>query len=77
MNEMILRTPEQTTPEWFAIERAYTAEAQVDVSIVLNNHRDTDNSTKAREIALVVASGYGKRYVIWSICFIFVSKNIN
>lgn len=89
MTDMILRTPEQTTPEWFAIERgtdphflirlnsfhtslthtvvkcylatAWTAEIGADVSIVLTSHRSTPHGKKQREIALVVAHGYGKR----------------
>ena len=40
MDDQIKRTPEATAPEWFAIERAFTAESGVDVSIALNSFRD-------------------------------------
>ncbi|KAI5479433.1 hypothetical protein MNV49_003577 [Pseudohyphozyma bogoriensis] len=60
MNEQVLRTPEQSPPEWFAVERAYTSEVGVDVSVVLSNYRNRDGK-KVHEIALVVAHGLGKR----------------
>ncbi|ORY73858.1 hypothetical protein BCR35DRAFT_306970 [Leucosporidium creatinivorum] len=60
LEEQILRTPEGTSPEWFAIERAWTSEIGADVSVCLTNFRD-DDGTKTREIALVVAHGFGKR----------------
>lgn len=61
MNDQILRLPEQTPPEWFSVERAYTAEVSADVSVVLTNYRDTLTDRKVHEIALVVAHGWGKR----------------
>ncbi|GAA5873481.1 hypothetical protein JCM3774_002428 [Rhodotorula dairenensis] len=59
--EQITRTPEQTVPEWFAIERAWTAEIQADVTVALTNFRDKKTGEKYRQIALVVAHGYGRR----------------
>lgn len=44
MNEQITRTPEQTSPEWFAIERAWTAESGNDVSVALNSFRDEEGN---------------------------------
>ncbi|CDR44356.1 RHTO0S09e03026g1_1 [Rhodotorula toruloides] len=61
LEEQINRTPEGTAPEWFAIERAWTAEIQADVSVALTNFRDHKTGEKTRQIALVVAHGYGKR----------------
>ncbi|BGP41844.1 hypothetical protein JCM10449v2_005836 [Rhodotorula kratochvilovae] len=61
LEEQIKRTPEGTTPEWFAIERAWTAEIQADVSVALTNFRDPKSGEKYRQLALVVAHGYGKR----------------
>ncbi|GEM10239.1 exopolyphosphatase [Rhodotorula toruloides] len=61
LEEQIDRTPEGTAPEWFAIERAWTAEIQADVSVALTNFRDHRTGEKTRQIALVVAHGYGKR----------------
>lgn len=40
------------------LETAYTAEALVDVSVMLTNYRD-ENDVKIHEIALVVAHGWG------------------
>ncbi|GAA6061299.1 hypothetical protein JCM10212_005413 [Sporobolomyces blumeae] len=57
----ILRTPEQTPPEWFAIERAWTSEIQADVTVALTNFRHPTTHRKTRQIAIVVAHGYGKR----------------
>ncbi|KWU41803.1 DHH phosphoesterase [Rhodotorula sp. JG-1b] len=59
--EQIERTPEQTVPEWFAIERAWTSEIQADVTVALTNFRDKKTGEKYRQIALVVAHGYGRR----------------
>ncbi|GAA5901535.1 hypothetical protein JCM5296_006806 [Sporobolomyces johnsonii] len=61
LEEQILRTPEQTPPEWFAIERAWTSEIQADVSVALSNFRHPKTGRKTRQLALVVAHGYGKR----------------
>ncbi|GAA5872712.1 hypothetical protein JCM8547_006322 [Rhodosporidiobolus lusitaniae] len=61
LEDQILRTPEQTVPEWFAIERAWTAEIQADVSVALTNFRHPSTGSKTRQLALVVAHGYGKR----------------
>ncbi|KAK4699944.1 protein NUD1, partial [Phenoliferia sp. Uapishka_3] len=60
MDAQILRLPEQTTPEWFAVERAWTAESGTDVSCVLTHYRD-ETDRKVKEIAIVVAHGWGKR----------------
>ncbi|KAM0790166.1 hypothetical protein ACM66B_005485 [Microbotryomycetes sp. NB124-2] len=60
LEEQISRTPEGTAPEWFAIERAWTSEIGADVSVCLTNSRDK-HGNKQREIAIVVAHGYGKR----------------
>ncbi|GAA5977572.1 hypothetical protein JCM10908_005025 [Rhodotorula pacifica] len=59
--EQIDRTPEKTVPEWFAIERAWTSEIQADVTVALTNFRDKKTGEKYRQIALVVAHGYGRR----------------
>ncbi|GAA5825390.1 hypothetical protein JCM11251_006962 [Rhodosporidiobolus azoricus] len=61
LEEQIKRTPEKTVPEWFAIERAWTSEIQADVTISLSNFRHPKTGDKTRQIALVVAHGYGKR----------------
>ncbi|GAA5985336.1 hypothetical protein JCM11641_006370 [Rhodosporidiobolus odoratus] len=61
LEDQILRTPEQTTPEWFAIERAWTAEIQADVSVALSNFRHPETGEKTRQLTLVVAHGFGKR----------------
>ncbi|KAL8290418.1 hypothetical protein RQP46_002676 [Phenoliferia psychrophenolica] len=61
LNGQILRLPEQTAPEWFAVERAWTAESGTDVSVVLTGYRDPESQRKVHEIALVVAHGWGKR----------------
>ncbi|GAA6015319.1 hypothetical protein JCM11491_001010 [Sporobolomyces phaffii] len=61
LEEQILRTPEQTPPEWFAIERAWTSEIQADVTVALTNFRHPKTKRKTRQIAIVVAHGYGKR----------------
>ncbi|GAA6054537.1 hypothetical protein JCM3770_005835 [Rhodotorula araucariae] len=61
LEEQISRTPEGTAPEWFAIERAWTAEIQADVSVALTNFRDPKTGEKYRQLALVVAHGFGKR----------------
>ncbi|GAA5907575.1 hypothetical protein JCM8208_000005 [Rhodotorula glutinis] len=60
LEEQIERTPEGTAPEWFAIERAWTSEIQADVSVALTNFRG-DDGKKYRQLAVVVAHGYGKR----------------
>ncbi|GAA6017578.1 hypothetical protein JCM8202_000339 [Rhodotorula sphaerocarpa] len=60
LEEQIRRTPEKTVPEWFAIERAWTSEIQADVTVALTNYRDKKGD-KYRQIALVVAHGYGRR----------------
>ncbi|KAI5477715.1 exopolyphosphatase [Pseudohyphozyma bogoriensis] len=60
INQQIDRTPEQTAPEWFAVERAFTSEVGADISIVLTNSKDKDGN-KVREIALIVAHGLGSR----------------
>ncbi|CEQ40095.1 SPOSA6832_01663 [Sporobolomyces salmonicolor] len=57
LEEQILRTPEQTPPEWFA----WTSEIQADVSVALSNFRHPKTGRKTRQLALVVAHGYGKR----------------
>ncbi|GAA5943942.1 hypothetical protein JCM10213_009038 [Rhodosporidiobolus nylandii] len=57
LEEQILRTPEQTVPEWFA----WTSELQADVTVALSNFRHPDTGEKTRQLALVVAHGYGKR----------------
>ncbi|GAA5940531.1 uncharacterized protein JCM15063_002364 [Sporobolomyces koalae] len=61
LEEQIMRTPEQTPPEWFAIERAWTSEIQADVTVALTNFRHPKTKRKTRQIAIVVAHGYGKR----------------
>ncbi|SCV73693.1 BQ2448_6123 [Microbotryum intermedium] len=58
--EQIERTPEGSPQEWFAIERAWTAEIGADVSVCLTSFEDEDGK-KTRELALVVAHGFGKR----------------
>ncbi|TNY21289.1 hypothetical protein DMC30DRAFT_376164 [Rhodotorula diobovata] len=60
LEEQIKRTPEGTAPEWFAIERAWTSEIQADVSVALTNFH-ADDGEKYRQLAVVVAHGYGKR----------------
>ncbi|KAG0140256.1 hypothetical protein CROQUDRAFT_53547 [Cronartium quercuum f. sp. fusiforme G11] len=60
--EQMKRTPEKTTPEWFAIQRAFTSEIGADVSIVLTQFNSTSKGgEKIRELVLVVAHGWGKR----------------
>ncbi|GAA5916729.1 uncharacterized protein JCM6883_000092 [Sporobolomyces salmoneus] len=61
LEEQIMRTPEQTPPEWFAIERAWTSEIQADVTVALTNFRHPKTKRKTRQIAVIVAHGYGKR----------------
>ncbi|GAA5960584.1 hypothetical protein JCM3765_005864 [Sporobolomyces pararoseus] len=61
LEEQIERTPEQTPPEWFAIERAWTSEIQADVTVALTNFRHPKTGRKTRQLAIVVAHGYGKR----------------
>ncbi|GAA6019243.1 hypothetical protein JCM10207_005051 [Rhodosporidiobolus poonsookiae] len=61
LEEQIERTPEKTVPEWFAIERAWTAEIQADVSVALTNFHHPKTGEKTRQLAVVVAHGYGKR----------------
>ncbi|GAA5917518.1 hypothetical protein JCM6882_007941 [Rhodosporidiobolus microsporus] len=61
LEEQIKRTPEKTVPEWFAIERAWTSEIQADVTVALSNFKHPKTGEKTRQIALVVAHGYGKR----------------
>ncbi|SGY25632.1 BQ5605_C018g08650 [Microbotryum silenes-dioicae] len=58
--EQIERTPEGFPQEWFAIERAWTAEIGADVSVCLTSFKD-EKGKKTRELALVVAHGFGKR----------------
>ncbi|KAK4048164.1 hypothetical protein OIO90_005928 [Microbotryomycetes sp. JL221] len=60
LDGQIERTPEQTAPEWFAIERAWTSEIGADVSVCMTNSKDAKGN-KQREIAIVVAHGFGKR----------------
>ncbi|KAM0751428.1 hypothetical protein T439DRAFT_288358 [Meredithblackwellia eburnea MCA 4105] len=61
LNDQILRLPEQTPPEWFAVERAWTSESNTDVSVVLTSFKDPLADKKVHEIALVVAHGLSKR----------------
>ncbi|KAL8280268.1 hypothetical protein RQP46_007382 [Phenoliferia psychrophenolica] len=61
LHDQILLLPEQTPPEWFAVERAWTAESGTDVSCVLTNYRDPISDRKVHEIAIVVAHGWSKR----------------
>ncbi|MBW0485077.1 hypothetical protein O181_024792 [Austropuccinia psidii MF-1] len=61
MATQIQRTPEKTVPEWFAIERAFTAEIGADVSVVLTQAKSAITGHSEKEIVLVVAHGWGKR----------------
>lgn len=47
------------TDRWIHI--AWTSEIQADVSVALTNFRDEKSGEKYRQLALVVAHGYGKR----------------
>ncbi|POY70886.1 hypothetical protein BMF94_6063 [Rhodotorula taiwanensis] len=57
LEEQIERTPEKTVPEWFA----WTSEIQADVTVALSNFKDKKTGEKYRQLALVVAHGYGRR----------------
>ncbi|POW23403.1 hypothetical protein PSHT_00060 [Puccinia striiformis] len=61
IQKQVERTPEQTVPEWFAIERAFTSEIGADVSVVLTKFKSEITGKAEREIMLVVAHGWGKR----------------
>ncbi|CAH7685425.1 hypothetical protein PPACK8108_LOCUS19943 [Phakopsora pachyrhizi] len=61
MEDQIERTPEKTTPEWFAIERAFTSEIGADVSIILSKSTSPKTKKKERQLVVVVAHGWGKR----------------
>lgn len=61
IEKQVERTPEQTVPEWFAIERAFTSEIGADVSVVLTKFKSDLTGQAEREIMLVVAHGWGKR----------------
>lgn len=59
MDEMIDRTPEGTTPEFFAVARTWTGETGQDVSIILTKEKKDGN--KIRELCLIVARGWSGR----------------
>ena len=60
MAMQIKRTPEATVPEYFAIIRAWTAETQQDVTVVISKSVNAKGE-KIRELALIVAHGFGAR----------------
>lgn len=47
------------TPVWLL--SAWTSEIQADVTVALTNFHDKKTGEKYRQIALVVAHGYGRR----------------
>lgn len=61
LEEQIARTPEQTVPEFFALERAWTDEIGADVSVVLTSYVNPSTLRKEKQIVLVVAHGLGQR----------------
>lgn len=60
MAMQIKRTPEATVPEYFAIIRAWTSETQQDVTVVISKSENAKGE-KIRELALIVAHGFGTR----------------
>ncbi|OAV90895.1 hypothetical protein PTTG_02001 [Puccinia triticina 1-1 BBBD Race 1] len=78
IEQQVQRTPEQTVPEWFAIERAFTSEIGADVSVVLTKFKSEITGKAEREIMLVVAHGWGKRLTTEAATDLFLTlcKNI-
>jgi exopolyphosphatase len=78
IQKQVERTPEQTVPEWFAIERAFTSEIGADVSVVLTKFKSEITGKAEREIMLVVAHGWGKRLTTLAATDLFLTlcKNI-
>ncbi|KAI9625941.1 hypothetical protein KEM48_010641 [Puccinia striiformis f. sp. tritici PST-130] len=54
IQKQVERTPEQTVPEWFAIERAFTSEIGADVSVVLTKFKSEITGKAEREIMLAI-----------------------
>jgi exopolyphosphatase len=56
MDDQIKKTEFEELFDWFAIHAAWTAQANVDVSVVLTNHKiyEKGEKTKVREITVVV-----------------------